>query len=177
MFLNENKPPEIGDHYLLGLRHRIAVLSRLPERGNMLEYGSGDSTLWFRANLKEGQSLMSIENDSGWAQRTGAISVGGRAGDNGMISEEALTTGTAEYVWQPLLRPNSPGKFDVILIDGVWRTMCLLAAIHMLAPGGVVFLHDAQRDWYETGKVIYKHQTSLDMCDDYAGTELVELRP
>jgi hypothetical protein len=48
----------------------------------------------------------------------------------------------AEYVSAPL-----PGQFDVILVDGRARTSCLKRSHHdgLLAPGGVLFLHDAHR--------------------------------
>jgi len=48
----------------------------------------------------------------------------------------------ADYVSVPL-----EGQFDVILVDGRARTSCLKRIHHddLLAPGGVLFLHDAHR--------------------------------
>src|SRR5439155_2494579 len=48
----------------------------------------------------------------------------------------------ADYVSAPL-----EGRFDVVLVDGRARTSCLKRVHHdnLLAPGGVLFLHDAHR--------------------------------
>lgn len=40
------------------------------------------------------------------------------------------------------------GQFDVMIIDGRFRRRCLLVAKEVLAKGGVVFLHDAQKPRY-----------------------------
>lgn len=45
--------------------------------------------------------------------------------------------------------PGQTGRqFDVILVDGRMRRRCLLEAVRLLAPGGVVLLHDAWRPYY-----------------------------
>jgi predicted O-methyltransferase YrrM len=38
--------------------------------------------------------------------------------------------------------------FDVALVDGRARTHCLRKAFRLVRPGGVVILHDAQREEY-----------------------------
>ncbi len=51
----------------------------------------------------------------------------------------------ADYVSAPL-----EGQFDVVLVDGRARTSCLKRIHHdvLLAPGGVLFLHDAHRPFH-----------------------------
>ena len=51
----------------------------------------------------------------------------------------------AEYV----AFPRSLGlTFDFVLVDGRARTFCLREGYELLAPGGLIVLHDAQREEY-----------------------------
>ena len=54
-----------------------------------------------------------------------------------------------EYVEYPR-QVMMPKGFDVIIIDGRYRRRCLLTAFEVLAPGGVVILHDAERIHYHS---------------------------
>ena len=47
--------------------------------------------------------------------------------------------------------PKSLGlRFDLIVVDGRYRRRCLIAAKDVLAEGGVLILHDAQRTHYHS---------------------------
>ena len=54
---------------------------------------------------------------------------------------------------------NAPKRlgesFDVVIIDGRFRRRCLLVAREVLAPGGVVILHDAQKVHYHSSLSSY----------------------
>ena len=58
----------------------------------------------------------------------------------------------ADYVSAPL-----DGRFDVVLVDGRARTSCLKRVHHdhLLAPGGVLFLHDADRPSQQEGLQLF----------------------
>jgi hypothetical protein len=58
----------------------------------------------------------------------------------------------ADYVSAPL-----EGRFDVVLVDGRARTSCLKRVHHdhLLAPGGVLFLHDADRPSQQEGLQLF----------------------
>jgi hypothetical protein len=58
----------------------------------------------------------------------------------------------ADYVSAPL-----DGRFDVVLVDGRARTSCLKRVHHdhLLAPGGVLFLHDAHRPSQQEGLQLF----------------------
>jgi hypothetical protein len=58
----------------------------------------------------------------------------------------------ADYVSAPL-----EGRFDVVLVDGRARTSCLKRIYHdrLLAPGGVLFLHDAHRPSQQEGLQLF----------------------
>lgn len=59
----------------------------------------------------------------------------------------------ADYVSVPVNRP-----FDVVLVDGFARTSCLKRVHHegLVAPGGALFLHDAQRPIYIEGLQLFR---------------------
>lgn len=54
------------------------------------------------------------------------------------------------------------GPFDLVFVDGRRRVECVLAALHVLSPGGVILLHDFCRLNYQ--------RLLLPLC------ELVEIR-
>ena len=54
--------------------------------------------------------------------------------------------------------PNEVGgPFDVIIVDGRYRRRCLLVAKEVLAPDGIVLLHDAQRVHYHSSLEVFPH--------------------
>jgi len=173
-FACENMPPIIGRHYCMGLEHRKTILRALPPNGKMLEWGSGASTVWFRANMKPGQQLFSVEHDKGYARKTGAKFIEFNPGKPASPGSEELNENWEEYVevWRWL--NDSLGAFDVILVDGVLRNKCLQAVPKLLKPTGRVFLHDAERDWYEEGKQALRWIKDHGGAADYRNTKLIE---
>lgn len=170
----EDLKPSIMNHYITGLEHRKIILKALPPGGRMLEWGSGDSTIWFRANMRDDQELVSFENSKLYAAKTGAHYIPYVSGENATIGEEKLLPGWEVYVVNPAVFANP--RFDVILVDGVIRNECLKVAPAYLKPGGVVFLHDAERDWYGKGKAVYRVQKTHLSQPDYPGPTLWEGR-
>lgn len=150
---------------LLGLEHRKAILKALPPGGEMFEWGAGGSTIWFR---EQGVNITSLEHDEKWAHKVGVPFA--RIGNIPIATpgEELCSVPDEENAY---LLAFAQQKFDVILVDGVLRNKCLKQAKSMLKPGGVVFLHDFQRDWYEDGKQGYTWEV-LPSCDDYPGPTL-----
>jgi len=150
---------------LLGLEHRKAILAALPPGGKMFEWGAGGSTHWFR---EQGIDITSLEHDEKWAHRVGVPFV--RIGHIPVATKgEELCSIPDEQ--NPYLLAFADQKFDVILVDGVLRNKCLEVAKRMLNPGGTIFLHDFQRDWYEEGKRGYVWE-ELPSCPDYSGPTL-----
>ena len=70
------------------------------------------------------------------------------------IPEDVCRPGATEYVEYPQQIAEERG-FDVIIVDGRFRRRCLLVAAEVLAPGGVVLLHDAQKIHYHSSLDIY----------------------
>jgi len=71
------------------------------------------------------------------------------------IPQEVCSPEATEYVEYPR-RVVGPKGFDVVIVDGRFRRRCLLVASEVLAPGGLVLLHDAQKDHYQPSLGNYK---------------------
>lgn len=115
----------------------IALLeSRVHEDWRVLEFGSGMGTLWWSSRVAE---HVAIEHHTGWAD---------------MIAAQSQATihrvdGTAPESYLAPTRGMEP--FDIIIVDGIYRNECLLAAPALLAFNGVVILDDAHRPEYAMG--------------------------
>lgn len=110
----------------------------------ILEWGPGRSTQLFKLHAPDAY-ILSIEHDKSWYDK--ARKEHGAYAD---IRHIVLPTlGPTRYAVEPLLSKLQP--FDLIFVDGRRRVECLLVASKMLAPGGVVILHDAQREEYAIG--------------------------
>lgn len=108
-----------------------AVLS--PEV-RVLEFGSGDSTIWFSGRAG---SVTAIEHDAHWAKRLPPLSnvrvlitscAGSWYDDD---SSEAYSRAA-----------DAEGLFDLVVVDGMARTACAARAPSLLRPNGLVVLDD-----------------------------------
>lgn len=128
----------------------------------VLEWGSGGSTLHFTRFLREAKRSyrwLSLEYNRAWhrkvvkATRTDPhvevmlFDVGNRR----LRQRHTDMTGYIKH-------PASLGRrFNVIIVDGRKRRRCLLEAKALLQPNGVVLLHDAQRHYYRCALRDYPH--------------------
>jgi hypothetical protein len=153
------------------MRHREIILNALPPGGQMMEWGSGDSTGWFRKNMADNEMLASIEHHREWAAKTGAIHVPYEPGANATEAEEDRNLG-----WEVYVKLLNIQAFDVILVDGVLRNACLEHASRYMHPGSTIFLHDAQRPWYDEGKSHFRNTKTHKAERDYPGPTLWEAK-
>ncbi len=123
-----------------------------------LEWGTGHSTLYYASRLPFGSSWDSVEHDPDWAEA---------------VQQQIKTAGLpdvklhirlpdAEYTHgkedgsfinfrRYILCPASFNtRFDLILVDGRARCECLAVGWDLLAPEGVMILHDAARPEYQS---------------------------
>ena len=129
--------------------------ANLKPTDTVLEWGSGGSTLEI---AKRVHRLFSIEHDFNWFQKVRPL-----LPDNASLAyiprnreEKPGDDGTyedyADYIKHPIrlfARPeeskNKPMVFiapDVIFIDGRARVECAKVAAQLLAPGGIILIHD-----------------------------------
>ncbi len=99
----------------------------------VFEYGSGNSTLfWGRI----AESVVSVESDSVWYEKI-------REYESSAAVRIHLVTEEESYVE---FLSNCPDSFDVIVVDGLYRGRCAVAAVEKLRPGGLIILDNS--DWF-----------------------------
>lgn len=132
---------------------------------NSLEWGSGNSTVYFSKFLRQKEipfKWIAIEHFIPWHEK---VTV--------MLKENSLSSDVECFLKSPTHEankniqetlnldeyinfPSTLGiKFNFILVDGRKRKECLDKASGILAPNGVVVLHDAEREWYHDGFKYY----------------------
>jgi len=115
----------------------IALLeSRVRDASRVLEFGSGMGTLWWSERVAE---HVAIEHHAGWADMIAAQSRATIHRADGATPEAYLAP------------TRGLGAFDIVIVDGIHRNECLVAAPGLLATDGVVILDDAQRAEYAPG--------------------------
>jgi predicted O-methyltransferase YrrM len=115
-----------------------------------LEWGSGMSTLQFPGLLPADSRWLSIEHDRHWAD------VVRRANPRPNVATAHVPADIPEWNGEDPARtfasylryPAAYGPYDFILVDGRARVAAIETAISLVAEGGVVILHDANRAAY-----------------------------
>ena len=111
----------------------IEYLRQLDFSGcSVFEYGCGNSTLFWGKLARE---VTSVESDPEWFERV-------RDGLTTDSVQVHLATEQDAYVQFP----RSRGKFDVVIVDGMFRGLCVREAIHALQTGGLLIFDNS--DWY-----------------------------
>ena len=117
------------------------IEERLNSKMSILEFGSGNSTLYWSKRVKR---VESIEHDPSWYEKVKSMNLPENAnvslkklGDHGDYTKYSKTTDT----------PN----FSIILVDGVERVGCLKNNHTLLEDNGVIILDDSEREDYLSG--------------------------
>lgn len=106
----------------------------------VLEWGSGNSTKYFTNFLQENgkeYTWEAVEHHKGWHDAVKGWKLKG-------VEVCFAAQNSPEYF-------DRKGKYDVIFVDGRNRRKCLIKAKELLKEGGVVLLHDADREYYHSG--------------------------
>lgn len=104
----------------------------------VLEWGAGVSSVVYPKLLAEGSVWIAVETDINWVQQVNRCAPGC-----------VVIIYVPEWPSMAYVEPfKTQGPFDVVLVDGKRRPDCIEAAKTMLKPGGVILLHDAQREEY-----------------------------
>lgn len=152
----------------MGWQHAGWFASYLVNATNILEWGCGGSTLWMAMmNLKA--QILSIEHDRQWVARAqtvmDALVMGCPLDFNRLLRIRSSSKPQGDpYVKHVDIERFAP--YDLIFIDGHERPACLAASYDLLAPGGVVFLHDSQRAEYAYAKEKLLDPPSMTLIDE-----------
>lgn len=115
----------------------------------VLEWGAGDSTVYWPGQCPWLGEWVAIEHDVGWYERLKGEVDG--CVDLRLVSRE-------EY-YEPLL--SEAREYDLVIVDGLYRRCCLLVATEVVAWGGIVVLHDAGREEYKASWGVYPNHEVL----------------
>jgi predicted O-methyltransferase YrrM len=154
----------------------LAAMTALQPR-RLLEWGSGGSTVDFLRRFASIEKMVSVEHDPDWFAKTKAAArdprlsialvraaspeprktafglyAGARAAWRERAERDRSLFG--DYVDYPATLGLS---FDCIFVDGRARNFCIGAGFALLERGGLMIIHDAQRDIYRAA--IARHGT------------------
>jgi predicted O-methyltransferase YrrM len=123
-----------------------------------LEWGAGFSTLRFPALVPPQTRWLSVEHDRRWAE------VVRRANPRPNVATALVTPDQPEWVGDDAAYksyigyPSGFGPYDFVLVAGRARAAAMQAVPDLLADGGVVILHDANRAEYVKACGAFPHQ-------------------
>lgn len=128
------------------------LYDRLNEKMSVFEFGSGNSTLFFAERVRQ---VISVEHNKDWYYK---------------ISKQAAAN--SKIIYAKADHPNeyldvlkmSNQKFNIIIIDGIFRNECLIESISYLSENGVIILDDSERLEYSMGveRIIKQNFKRLD---------------
>ncbi|MEO5911171.1 MAG: hypothetical protein ABIP95_09810 [Pelobium sp.] len=98
---------------------------------NILEWGSGNSSLFFS---KISKTITSIEDNEDWYNKVS---------HNKRPNHEIILSNADNYASIPLTLGK---KFDIIIIDGIRRDECAKVALEVLEEGGLIIYDNSDRD-------------------------------
>ena len=108
------------------------------------EWGAGASTVWLARNVAQ---TVSVEHQQEWCDQV-----------LDRLCEEELTNtilvlvrdvGSCSYFSAISCYPD--GFFDLVLVDGRNRVMCIRSALAKVKPGGYLILDNSERPRYRDG--------------------------
>lgn len=109
--------------------------SGLFRKRRVLEFGAGQSTLWWAGQAAE---VVALEAPGSWYERLRR-----KVPANVRLIEAAAHSAEACVAAAEVALADA-GQFDVVVIDGLWRSELIAVALHHLAPGGAILCDNAE---------------------------------
>lgn len=113
------------------------LAERIKPTMNVLEFGSGNSTLWWSARV---QDVTSVEHDLEWGEYVRKL-----LPCNVIYSviELEINGNYANHA-----EKSGRGPFDIIVVDGRDRVNCALNSVDFLRSDGIIVFDNAERNRY-----------------------------
>ena len=105
---------------------------------NIMEFGSGNSTLFFAERVKK---VYSLEHDKIWIQK-----IYSKLPQN--VELNSTSSASAEDYLHPVVERE---KYDIIIVDGLFRNECIKAGLNCISDVGIIILDDSERIEYSEG--------------------------
>ncbi len=163
---NLENAPDMWINEINYIKKKLIEQSQKNDFLNILEWGSGNSTIFFSKFLNEKKipfNWKAIEHFLPWYDKVIKMIELENLSDN---VECVLLNPTDEpdkniqetldlndYINYPL---KIDKKFNLILVDGRKRKECLEIASKVVKSGGIVLLHDAEREWFHPSFKFFK---------------------
>lgn len=132
--------PWLTKKAILFLQLFISMKESAKEKVNILEYGVGGSTIWFSSFSNV--NIISIEHDKSWYQKVNSylsINYPDRKNYSIILHDRPYN--------EVVLTLNK--TFDIILVDGRDRVMCIKNSFRYLNKKGVLMLDNSDRPKYK----------------------------
>lgn len=169
MYDSQNVSADYPEMWLSEIRYIEKLLLEQAKNNksiNILEWGSGRSTVYFPKFLKKNKidfTWSAIENFILWHETVNMMIKDSQLGDTTKCYLKSPTREERKKIQEMLDMTdflNFPAtlnkKFNLILIDARKRRECLEKAVELLAPDGAVVLHDAERDEHQSAFSLFK---------------------
>lgn len=133
----------------------------------VLEWGSGQSTLFFSQFIDENSEWHAIEHVEDWALKISLTNTNTNVkihhvpANNPKFDNNQISGASYDDFKNYLELPSDLGPFDLIIVDGRARVSCLEKASTYLSPNGLIILHDANRKRYWSATRSFTHQMFL----------------
>jgi predicted O-methyltransferase YrrM len=108
----------------------------LTKESRVLEFGSGMSTIWYAKHAGE---VCSVEDYAPWFE-----SVSGIIERQKLANVHYKFAATADEYFS--FKSEDSRGFDLIMIDGSWRSKCVAHAKGLLKPGGILYVDNTDKD-------------------------------
>lgn len=112
------------------------LADRVQPDWRVLEFGAGMGTLWWSRRVA---TVVAVEHDAQWVSFVSA-----------RCKQSILYVG-AEQPDRYVQAGTERGPYDIVIVDGLHRNECLLAAPGLIGSGGAIVLDDSQRGEYRPG--------------------------
>ena len=106
----------------------------------VFEYGSGNSTRWYGARVK---NITAVEHDTQWIKH-----IAPQLPSNAKVLSRPLGKSYIEAV------KTDNQKYNIIIVDGRNRVKCTVFAADYLTADGVLILDNSERSWYDEAKTV-----------------------
>jgi predicted O-methyltransferase YrrM len=115
----------------------IGLLKKfLTPRSRVLEFGSGMSTVWYGKHAGE---VCSVDHYPEWYRKVQGI----LADEKGIKVRHELRENPKTY--SRFMQGDKKG-FDLIMVDGEWRSLCAANCLKLIRPGGIIYLDNSDKD-------------------------------
>jgi len=128
------------------------INTRLTKELEVLEFGCGNSTLWYSKKVK---FVTCMEHDEVWIEK-----IKSAVPRNVSLNYEKLIRGGRYSKFSA----SQDKKFDIIIVDGRDRVNCIRNSVDSLVHNGVIILDDSERDEYING-VSYLQEKGFKMIE------------